>query len=118
MSEQTDFFAEFTGRVVVPLVTEIQKRDKVMDQLTETRTKLVAAARDIARGMAQDGQRVTSPDVVEQMRAQGYGPEIDRVDLRFMGPVFRRGWREVGSLIGRASPASHSRRVVIWELDS
>ena len=98
--------------------SEIQKRDKVMDQLTQTRTKLVAAARDIARGMAQDGQRVTSPDVVEQMRAQGYGPEIDRVDLRFMGPVFRRGWREVGSLIGRASPASRSRRVVIWGLDS
>ena len=97
--------------------TEVQKRDRVMDQLTETRTKLVAAARETARSMALCGEQVTSPAVVEQMREDGYGPELDRVDLRFMGPVFRRGWRRVGYLLGRASPGSHARAVAIWELD-
>ncbi len=118
MSEQTDMFMEFTSRVVLPMVTEVQKRDKVLDQLAETRTKLMSAARATARCMAEAGQEVTSPAVVEQMRVQGYGPELDRVDLRFMGPVFRRGWKRVGYLLGRNSPGSHARAVVIWELDA
>ena len=45
------------------------------------------------------------------LREEGYGPELDRIDLRFMGAVFRKGWRRVGWV----PTGSHARPVAIWE---
>ncbi len=95
-----------------PTQTEEQKRDIVLDASEETRARLLKEARAVARSLAAMKGRVTSVEVLNEMRALGWGAEIDRVDPRFMGAVFRRGWER----IGWECTGSHARPVAIWRL--
>ena len=92
--------------------TEAQKRDAILDTLQETRTRLIKEARATARSLAAMKGRVTSVEVLSEMRVLGWGAEIDRVDPRFMGAVFRSGWER----IGWECTGSHGRTVAIWRL--
>lgn len=89
-------------------------RDHALGTLEATRADLLAKARTIAWALAGTDGTVTSPDVVAEMRQQGYGAELDAVDLRFLGAVFRCGWERAGWVTGRASPGSHARPVAVW----
>lgn len=114
MTGQLDMFAPLRTAQLESIV-EFQKRDQVLDILAETRADLIAAARTTARRIALDKGRVSSPRVLRAMRAEGYGPQLDRVKRQFMGVVFRSGkvWHRVGYA---QDGASHGRPVAIWEL--
>lgn len=120
MNDQLDMFGANPVRdedVAERIEDELQKRDQVLDILAETRADLIAAARAIARRIALDKGRVSSPEVLRAMRAEGYGPQLSRVKAQFMGVVFRKaaGWH----LLRYAQDgASHGRPVAIWELRS
>jgi len=89
-------------------------RDRALDQLEAARADLVPAARAIAVELGAGGASVTSPQVLVELRKRGWGAELDAVDLRFMGAVFRAGWERVGWVTGKASPGSHARPVAVW----
>jgi hypothetical protein len=74
---------------------------------------VIELARGVARTLALQHGRVTSSGVLQAMRDQGMGDEIDAVDRRFMGCVFRgRGWQQ----IGWETSGSHRRRQPVWAL--
>lgn len=92
---------------------QMQARDEALDMLAIARAKLLGAARPIARDIAQRRGRVTSVEVLRHMRKVGYAPEIDRVDARFIGAVFRcKEWTR----IGWEPTGSRCRPVSIWRL--
>jgi hypothetical protein len=97
---------------------EWDERESVLDLLGRVRARLVGEAHQDALRLVRARGTVTSPEVLEEMRRRGFGPEIDRVDTRFMGCVFRdnKTWERSGWLLGRSSPGSHSRPVAIWRL--
>ena len=91
--------------------TETEKRDAALDLLAEKRADLVRLARSTAMEIASANGSVTSPEVIEALRQKGHGRTLDLVDRRFMGVVFRAGWRAVG----RKADGSHARTVPVWE---
>lgn len=93
---------------------EEAKRDLALDSLADARALLVGAARSRARMIAMRNGRVTSPEVLEALREGGYGPQLDRVDRRFMGVVFRPA--SAWECVGRENTGSHRRSVPIWRL--
>ncbi len=97
---------------------EQHARDMALDALANTRARLVAAARRVAVEMARDLGRVSSPEVLAELRDRGYGPELDRVDARFMGVVFRpaKGWPVRWRRMGWEPGGSHCRPVAVWQL--
>lgn len=100
------------------LPTQAQLRDQALDTLAEARALLVAAARSSAMMIAMRDGRVTSPEVLAALREGGYAHQLDRVDPRFMGVVFRnkkdapRRWHR----LGWENTGSHCRPVAIWGL--
>jgi hypothetical protein len=97
---------------------EAAKRDKVLDALAATRRELVCMARVFATVIVNKAGRVTSPEVMREMRDRGWGPKMDLVDPRFMGVVFRRvkGAPQVWERLGWENGGSHCRPVAIWGL--
>lgn len=93
-----------------PPVTEAQARDASLDALEKWRADAIALARVTATRIDHDLGRVTSTEVEFAMREQGHGPMLDSIDPRWMGAVFRRGWRR----IGQEPTGSHKRMVAIW----
>lgn len=89
---------------------EEQKRDEALALLANTRRTLVAEARRVAIVLANQQGTVTSPQVLSAMRKGGWGLDLDSVDARFMGVVFRKGWIRVGW----ENRGSHARPVSIW----
>ncbi len=81
-------------------------------RLRDARAELIALARTAATHLANRNGTVTSPQVVKELRRRGYGPLLDKVDRRLMGPVFRGGFRRVGY----ANEGSHGAAVSVWEL--
>lgn len=99
------------------LAIEWQERERVLDSLERCRVRLVCEARAVARELALAEGMVTSPEVLAELRRRGLGPDLNRVDARFMGPVFRGSeWERIGWLSGPQSPGSHSRPVAVWRL--
>lgn len=88
-------------------------RDQVLDVLEEWRKCLVLEAKSRAVRLAKRNGSVTSVEVLDQLRADPeWSTAVDAVDPRFMGAVFRKGWRRLGW-----EPAgSHARPVARWEL--
>lgn len=88
---------------------ERRKRDDTLDLLEERRRNLITRAQEIAIRICRAYGTVTSPEVMLHLKEEdvpGYG----EVDPRFMGAVFRRGWKRVGyKAIG-----SHARPVSVW----
>lgn len=89
--------------------TEIEKRDDVLDALEVTRASLIAIAKATAWNIAKLKGDVTSSDVLSVMRAFNV-MGLNDVDARFMGAVFRRGWKRKGY----RSQGSHGRPVSVW----
>lgn len=89
--------------------TEIEKRDEVLDALKVTRASLIAIAKATAWNIAKMTGNVTSSDVLRVMRASNIDGLSD-VDARFMGAVFRYGWKRKGY----RSQGSHGRPVSVW----
>lgn len=119
MTTQPDLFATLTSGIdsrlnPEPEQTEEQKRDAVLDRMEITRADLISIARMTARDIAAENGTVTSPEVFAQMKADGYGPDLSACDPRWMGAVFRRGWKRVGWESG----GSHGRPVARWEVKS
>jgi hypothetical protein len=88
--------------------TEIEKRDEALDTLAVHRRGIVAEAKNIALSLCAAQGSVTSTQVITALRWRGVlvGP----VDTRFMGVVFRKGWKQVGW----SATGSHGRRIPIW----
>jgi hypothetical protein len=91
-----------------------QKREREFaeQRLLAARGDMIKLARTVAREIAERDGQVTSPQVVRELRARGHGPTLDKIDRRFMGPVFRKGWKRVGY----ANEGSHGAAVSVWEL--
>lgn len=91
--------------------TEIEQRDGIFDALERYRAKAVALGREAAEAIACENGTVTSTQVIGRLREQGHGPLLDSIDLRALGPVFRKGWKRVGW-----EPAgSRGRNVAVWK---
>ena len=91
---------------------EKNKRDVALDLLARTRKELIGAAKQWARYLVRANGRVTSPEVLKSLRDNGWGDHLDQVDRRFMGVVFRKGWRR----IGWTNSGSQARPGPIWEM--
>ena len=92
---------------------ELFERDRALDRLERTRADLVEIARRTRDALFETGDgSVCSIEVIEEMKRDGLGPDLERFDLRWIGAVFREseglmrvGWRRLGS---------HGRPVSIW----
>lgn len=97
-----------------PPDVEAAARDAALAVLAERRAGLVAEARAIAIQIAKDRGRVTSVEVFATMRAFGYDEQLDAVDPRWIGCI----WREelLWERVGFEGTGSHKRPVSIWRL--
>ncbi len=93
-----------------PTATEAEKRDVALDAIELFRGAAVRLAREAADEVYRAKGQVSSTDVFAKMREHGHGPLLASVDRRFMGAVFRKGWRQVGT----ERTGSHKRSVPIW----
>jgi hypothetical protein len=91
---------------------ERRKRDRALDLLEGSRGAIVEAAHSVALELCETTGRVTSPDVLAELKARGFDELLEGVDPRFMGAVFRagRGWRRLGF----ENKGSHARPVSVW----
>lgn len=87
---------------------ERAERDRVLDVLEQRRARLVQAAKLQAVALYEKHGYVTSVMVLAAMERNGW--DMDGIDRRFMGPVFRTGWRR----IGWEATGSHGRPVAKW----
>lgn len=120
MSEQIDMFAEpVVAQRTVPAVvvdpppqTEAAKRDAVLDRYEDTRETLLEAGRRTALALCGEHDGITSVMVLARLRADGWGAQLDAVDSRWAGGVFRtgQGWKRVGY----RPDGSHCRPVAVW----
>lgn len=86
------------------------QRDLALERFEHHRAELVQIAHNIARRISTEQGQVTATDVLLEMRAK-YPTQLDQVDPRFLGAVFRRpGWEPMGY----APTGSHCRPVRIW----
>jgi hypothetical protein len=93
-------------------MSEKRKLEAVIQLHEERRAELVDLAEHTAINLAKTHGKVTSPDVVKELRAKGFGEALDSVDRRFLGAVFRRqGWERIGF----ESKGSHMRPVTVWK---
>lgn len=93
-------------------MTELEARDHALDTTINSRATLIAVAKAYALGIANANGSVTSVEVVALMRHNGWGPELDAHDRRWLGNVFRsgEGWRRMGWRNG----GSHGRPIAVW----
>lgn len=90
---------------------ERAKRDSALNLFELYRGDLLDAARAVADELAHLNGRVTAPEVLSTLRERGFSEALDKVDRRFMGAVFRQGWKR----IGWEPMGSHGRPVSIWQ---
>lgn len=89
--------------------TEIEKRDEVLDALAKYRGDAIGLAKKAALVIYEHQGQVTSSDVLGYMR-RNFGKRIEGLDPRFMGAVFRYGWKRKGY----RAQGSHGRPVSVW----
>ena len=107
---QRDFDFGAKDKQTVLYTPQVQKQQAI-DLLEATRAELIAEAKVIAADLCSVRGRVTSVAVLEVMRRGRYAEQLSQVDARFMGAVFRHGWRRVGY----EPLGSHCRPVSVWE---
>jgi len=95
-----------------PADVEGAMRDDALDALEAARAALVAEAHKIAVQLARQRGRVTSVEVWHSLLAYGYEEQMKGYDARWLGCVFRRGWRRIGI----EPTGSHKRMVSVWTL--
>lgn len=92
-------------------LTEKEKRDRALDLLAAHRFNLIEQAKKVAIAIEGKQGYVTSTMVLTHLREDPeWGQVVKRVDPRFMGAVFRKGWRRAGW----TSSGSHKRPVPKW----
>lgn len=101
---------EQMARAATREADEAAKRDAALDALAQHRASAVALARGVALGLAEKHGRVTSVEVLRELRTLGHGAILDQIDARFVGVVFREGWER----IGYEPTGSHKRPVSVW----
>lgn len=91
-----------------------EQRDMVLERHRHQRRMLIHIAEGIALELARAHGSVSSPEVLREMRARGWGPHLADIDGRFMGAVMlpSRGWRRTGEL---DRTGSRARPVPRWE---
>jgi hypothetical protein len=89
---------------------ERAKKERALELLSAHREQRIIAARAIAKEIHDRQGAVTSPQVIAELRRRGFEP--DEEDKRFMGAVFRAGWKR----IGYEPSGSHCRPVSVWVL--
>ena len=91
---------------------QIKHRDHALSLLEQHRADLIQRGRQIALELCRRNGSVTSPEVLDQLRAE-MPDKVDEVDPRFMGPVFSGdGWERSGYV----PQGSHARPVSVWKL--
>lgn len=93
-----------------PTLSEGGKRDAALDALACHRAHLVKLAKGIALELSRRNGCVTSAEVLQELRVRGHAAILEGVDSRFMGVVFRRGWKQVGW----SRTGSHKRNQPVW----
>lgn len=83
--------------------------DPVQKSVSDIREELIAAARIVAEKIYMAKGRVTGPEVLRALE-KSLADKMQRVDHRFVGVVFKRGWKR----IGYENTGSHCRPVSIW----
>lgn len=99
------------------MLDQAQARDAALDLLQRHRSELIRHARAVAINIAWARGEVSSTEVWEELRRRG---EVDlwlkyamaAVDPRWMGVVFRHGWKR----LRWTSTGSHKRPVAVWVL--
>lgn len=89
---------------------EREARDLALDMLERTRAELIAIGKAAAVVLVARNGKVTSTDVRKYMVERGYGDKMAKVDPRWLGTLFRRGWTRVGY----ETTGSHGRPVSVW----
>lgn len=107
MSDHGDFI---TGLFDQP--HERDARDAALDMLERTRKELVTVGKSVAVVLAARNGKVSSTDVRAHMLERGYGDRMAKVDPRWLGVLFRRGWTRVGY----ETTGSHGRPVSVWRM--
>lgn len=90
---------------------EAEARDAALGLLEEHRKLLIQRGRAIALKLVLQRGFVTSTMVFDEMRRVGVLDET--VVPRWMGAVFRNGWKQVGT----DNSGSHKRAVAVWALE-
>jgi hypothetical protein len=103
-----------------PGLSEEQKRDEGIDQVSGKYSDLVAAGFPIALQICAEKGRVTSVEVGAAMetdpryatRMAWVAPGKTEPERRWLGAIFRKGngWKRIGF----ESTGSHARPVAIW----
>lgn len=90
---------------------ETLQRDHALDLLAAARADLIAEARVVADLIHREHGRVTAVEVLRFMgQLDETGLRTRLIDRRFVGVVFRKGWKR----IGYEPTGSHKRPVSIW----
>lgn len=88
---------------------QLRLRDIALGRVEAAHAADVRVATELAIGLARERGSVTSVEVWAELARRGH--TLDG-DPRWMGAVFRRGWRRVGWDI----TGSHGRPVARWTL--
>lgn len=107
---QGELRLEHEAAEAAPL-TEAEKRDRALAAIAKWRASAITLGTAAALHIMSAKGRVTSVEVVAQLRAQGHGAMLDSIDARWIGAVFRGGgWKR----IGWEATGSHARPVAVW----
>lgn len=84
-------------------------RDRTLDRHRSRHAGLIAAARVVALCICAERGRVTSPEVLERMRAQGWGDLLGAANGRWMGSVLNplNGFERTGEWLPIGSKGRH-----------
>lgn len=91
-------------------------RDAALDRLAVTRAARITTATSIALAIWKEKGEVSSTDVWAEIRRQAMEDQgmtwllVDDADPRWIGAVFRRGWRR----LRWEATGSHKRPVAVW----
>lgn len=90
---------------------ETKKRDAALDLLEERRESLVEYAKALAYKLYALNGEVSSPEILAVMKDDSEIKEaLTAADPRFMGAVFRKGWKR----LRWDATGSHRRPVSVW----
>lgn len=88
---------------------ETRKKERALNLLEIYRRDLIDRAKTIADELASEHGEITAPMIVRVL-IEEKAPGINKVDRRFMGCVFRKGWVRTGFV----TEGSHRQPISKW----